>query len=74
MTIEVHNILTDKAKTRKDGVYAYRGLMYAVKNNRFIAYADYSGNISTLYGVFHRSCGRVQIWERKKELMKFIVV
>ncbi len=72
MKIEEHNILIDKAKTRKDGVYSYNTYLYVVKNNKFIAYADYSGNVAAIYGVFHTQIGKVERYDRKKKLTEYL--
>lgn len=45
MHIDVYNALVDKAKTKKDGVYSYRGMYYAVKNCRLVGHCDYYGNV-----------------------------
>lgn len=38
-TIENINLIHDKAKTKQDGVYSFRGLLYRVKKGRFTHYA-----------------------------------
>ena len=38
-TIENINLLHNKAKSKKDGVYSFRGLLYRVKNGRFTHFA-----------------------------------
>lgn len=72
MKIDVHNVLIDKAKTRKDGVYSYQGFLYVVKNNSFVAYADYFGTISSIHGVFHFEIGKVERYDRKKTLQEYL--
>lgn len=72
MKIEIHNTLVEKAKTKKDGVYEYQGFVYAVKNNNFIAYADYHGDLSTVHGVFHYRNGKCERYDRKKVLKEYI--
>lgn len=72
MTITETNILHDKAKTRKDGVYSYRGYLYAVKNNRFVGFADAYGECYQRAGIFDVSIGKVERWDRKKELTKWL--
>lgn len=72
MRIEVNNILIDKAKTKKDGVYSYKGYLYAVKKNRFIAYADCFGNISSIHGVFHYMLGKAERHDRRKKLIEYL--
>lgn len=72
MKIEEHNTLINKAKTRKDGVYSYNTYLYVVKNNAFIAYSDYFGNISSIQGVFHYQIGKVESYDRKKKLIEYL--
>lgn len=38
LTIENINLIHDKAKTKRDGVYSFRGILYRVKNGRFTHY------------------------------------
>jgi len=37
-TLENINMIHDKAKKKKDGVYSFRGLLYRVKDCRFTHY------------------------------------
>lgn len=69
MTIDELNLLTEKAKTRKDGIYTYKSYYYAVKNNNFIAFADFSGNCYQRCGFFNVSIGKVESYDRKKKLL-----
>jgi hypothetical protein len=70
MTIEELNLLHEKAKTRKNGIYSFRGNLYVVKNNNFIAFADYFGECYQRMGSFNVKIGKVEPYNRKKELMK----
>jgi len=72
MKIEEHNKLIEKAKTKKDGVYSFGQYLYVVKGNKFIAYSDYSGNLSTIHGVFHMQGGKVERYDRKSALVKYL--
>ena len=36
MTIDETNLLVEKAKLRKDGIYSFRGNLWVVKDNKFI--------------------------------------
>jgi hypothetical protein len=49
MTIYEINILNEKAKTRKDGIFSFRGNLWVVKNHRFIAYFIAVSNFAKLY-------------------------
>lgn len=75
MELSILNEIMEKAKTRKDGVYSYRGHFYVVKNKQFIAYADPFGNcFSYLGGIFAIELGKVDRYDRKKELMKWLAL
>ena len=73
MTINEHNILINKAKDRKDGIYQYRGNYYVVKNNNFIAYANYFGEIFQIQCSFHVSLGKVDSYLRKEKLKELFL-
>ena len=53
MTIYEVNILHEKAKTKKDGVYSFRGNLWAVKDFRFVAYVDSKGQLLQRFGSFN---------------------
>ena len=72
MTIDETNLLHKKAESRKDGVYTYGMYKYAVKGNRFIAFADYSGNILHRAGSFNLVAGKVESYERTNALKEII--
>ena len=72
MKVETHNILIDKAKTRRDGVYSYHGFLYLVKNNDFVAYADGCGYCFSIHGMFHQPMGRVERSKRKIGLINLL--
>jgi hypothetical protein len=75
MKIQEINILNGKAKERKDGVYHFRGNWWIVKNNRFIAFADYSGKVFQRFGSFNTQIGdlsTVESWNRKKKLIEWL--
>jgi hypothetical protein len=72
MTIEETNILHEKAKTKKDGIYSYKGNLYVVKNNNFIAFSDYYGNCYMRMGAFNALIGKVERYDRKLQLTKWL--
>lgn len=72
MKVAEHNELIDKAKTKKDGVYARKPYLYAVKAGKFIAYADYGGNVYAVMGMFHHKIGTVEIYDKRKALLEYI--
>jgi len=72
MTTEETNILHEKAKTRKDGVYSFRGNLWVVKDNKFIAFSNYRGEFFLRYGSFNVGMGHVGDYDRKKELTEWL--
>jgi hypothetical protein len=72
MTVDELNILHEKAKTRKDGVYNFRGNLWVVKSNQFIAYADLFGRCFQRMGAFNAVIGEVQSYQRKEALLKWL--
>lgn len=72
MTIDTHNLICEKAKNKKDGVYSFRGNLYVVKDNKFLFYADLCGECyQNCYG-FTVRIGKVDSLDRKKELLKLL--
>ncbi len=72
MTTDETNILIDKAKTRKDGVYSYKGFLYVVKDNKFLAFSTRFGECFQRGGGFNISIGRVERYKRKEALIKWL--
>ena len=72
MTFDEINILNEKAKTRKDGVYSFRGNKWLTKNNMFIAFADYFGNCYLRQGAFNLCIGTCKRYERVDKLKKIL--
>jgi len=52
MENKTHNELIEKAKVKKDGIYSHKGILYAVKNNKFVLYSDIYGDVYMIQGVF----------------------
>ena len=67
MKITVRNELVERAKTRKDGVYKYKGYYWVCKNHGLVAYGD-QGDIYSCYGSFTIRHSSVNSWEQKKVL------
>ncbi len=74
MTVTEINLLVDKAVGRKDGVYKYKSCLWAVKDERFIAFCNYFGDFFQRMGVFNVSLGKIDGYEsdRKKYLLKWL--
>jgi hypothetical protein len=72
MTTKDVDLLQNKAKSRKDGVYSYKGNLWVVKNNNFIAFADYFGNCYQILGYFTTSIGTVDKYKAKEKLTEWL--
>lgn len=72
MTYQEINVLHEKAKAKKDGVYSFRGVFYAVKCGHFVAFAEFSGECYQRNGAFNVRIGQVHRHERKKALKKWL--
>ena len=75
MTVEETNLLNKKAKDRKDGVYSFRGNLWVVKTNRFIAFANNRGEVLQRFGAFNTQIGdfsSVERWNLKKKLVEWM--
>lgn len=72
MTIEETNILHEKAKTRKDGVYSFRGNLWVVKDSKFIAFANPFGECYQRFGAFNMQIGKVERYDRKQKLTEWL--
>lgn len=72
MTIDENNTLVEKAKTRKNGVYAYRSYYYIVKDHGLIVFADYYGDIYRTIGAFNTKIGHCDNYDRQKTLKEYL--
>lgn len=75
MTIYETNLLHKKAETKKDGVYSFRGNLWAVKNGKFVAFIDNRGQVLQRFGAFNTQIGdlsTIERWDWKKELVEWL--
>ena len=75
MTVDEINLLHEKAKTKKDGVYSFRGNLWAVKSNKFLAYCKCSGEVLQRFGFFDTQIGdfsNLYVSDRKKKLTEWL--
>ncbi len=72
MTIEETNMLHEKAKTRKDGVYSFRGNFWVVREGKFLAFANPFGECYQRMGAFNVQIGKVESYDRKKRLVELL--
>jgi hypothetical protein len=68
LTRENQQYINEKAKTKKDGVYSARGIIYRVKNNRATHYAS-RGEILGSAGAFNYACGKYDSTDEAKKLL-----
>ena len=50
LTLDNQNMIIDKAKSKKDGVYRFRGVAYRVINNHAVYFAADGKIIQACYG------------------------
>ena len=75
MTIDQTNLLNEKAKTKKDGVYAFKGNLWVVKSNKFIAFCNNKGEVLQRFGSFNTTIGNfnnIERWDWKKHLIEWL--
>ena len=75
MTIDEANLLHDKAQTKKDGVYSFKGHLWAVKDSRFIAFITPAGEFLQRSGSFNIVIGNlnsIERWHWKKHLIEWL--
>ena len=65
LTIENCDLIKEKAKTKNDGVYTIRGILYRVKNNKVTHYAT-SGAVYENFGGFTCNVGSYNALDRDK--------
>ncbi len=75
MTIDEINLLNERAKTRKDGVYLFRGNLWCVKSNKFLAFCNSRGIVSQRFGSFNTQIGdfsTIERWHWRKKLIEWL--
>lgn len=73
MTVDETNILNDKAKSRKDGVYIFRSSFWAVKDGKFVAFIDPFGKCFQRFGFFNTQIGEIpEKYERRSKLVEWL--
>ena len=75
MTVDETNLLHEKAKSKKDGVYSFRGNLWVVKSNKFLAFCNINGEVLQRFGSFNTRIGDFSNIERynwKKKLIEWL--
>ena len=70
LTIEEHKIISEKAKTKNNGVYTYNKNFYLVVNKRLAAYCDYFGNVCEVAYGFNVSKGKAKDRFEGRDVLK----
>ena len=76
MTIDETNSLNKKAETIKDGVYSFKGNLWAVKNYKFVAFIAPNGQVLQRFGSFNTQIAdfsSIERYEWKKKLMEWLI-
>ena len=66
--IENSNLVIDKALTKKDGVYSFRGFLYRVKHFR-VTHIAYRGRILERCGNFNVEVGSYQWMHEARKML-----
>jgi hypothetical protein len=66
-TIENLDIISAKAKTKRDGIYSFRGVEYRVRSHRMTHFA-HRGEIHEVFGNFTVVVGRYESYGAKDAL------
>ena len=75
MTIAETNLLHKKAETKKDGVYSFRGNLWAVKGSKFVAFVNPRGQVLQRFGSFNNQIGdlsSIERYEWKNKLVEWL--
>lgn len=75
MTIEEIKELHARAKNKKDGIYYFRGNMWAVKDGKFIAFVNQKNELLLRSGYFNSYMGKLKgeyEKDRKKEFKTWL--
>ena len=76
MRIDEINLLYKKAQSKKDGVYSFRGNLWAVKGGKFVAFIRPRGQFLQRFGSFNAQIGDFSSIERriwKKKLVEWLL-
>ena len=75
MTIDETNLLHKKAEVKKDGVYSFRGNLWAVKNGKFVAFINNRGQVLQRFGSFNTQIGdlsSIERWNWRNKLVEWL--
>lgn len=71
--VDVYNLMVEKAKTKKDGVYSLKGNYYLVVDKHLAGYSDYFGNVCEMAYGFSVSKGKAKDrWEARDVLKGYL--
>lgn len=69
LTIENQNIISEKSKSKKNGIYSFRGIKYLVKSGKAVAFRD-RGKIYEPFGNFNILVGYYNNEEEAIKILK----
>jgi len=75
MTIDETNLLHKKAETKKDGIYSFKGNLWAVRNGKFIAFVNTKGVMLHRYGAFNhqvKDLSNIDKWQWKNKFKEWL--
>ena len=75
MRVDEVNILNEMAKSKKDGVYSFRGNLWAVKNGNFVAFVDSRGQVFQRCASFNYQIGNfwnIERYDWKKNFIEWL--
>lgn len=72
MKVNIANEIIEKAKSKKDGVYSYKGSKYIVVGGKFKAYCSYKEVFEKAGGFFVKIGTIDEIYNRDKELKRLL--
>jgi hypothetical protein len=70
MKNNVFDILADKSKNKKDGIYTYGNYKYKVKDNNLTHYIGWGSNQYCLYGITSDTAYSISEFEYKSNAEK----
>jgi len=72
MTLAELTDMIEKAGTRKDGIYPYRGYLYVVIDHKFVAFATRFGECYQRSGLANILIGKTEPYNRKRDLNNWL--
>ena len=68
--MDIYNLMREKAKTKRNGVYALKGNFYLVVDKQLAGYTDYFGNVCECAYGFSVSKGKAKDRFEARDILK----